>query len=261
MEVIQPKNYTPDMDNLPSNNEPSKMGKIVGGLLVVIAGLLFLAREINIPIPQWVFTWQMLVISIGVFTGFKHGFKSAFWVILIFIGVVFLIRDYVPGFQYGNLVWPLALIAFGLYIVFKPRRNNCGNEYRRQRFERFKNKMPEGQLSGDDFLDINSVFGGVERVIVSKNFRGGEINTVFGGAEINLSQAELTDRAQLEINAVFGGVRLVLPPHWVLQSELTAFMGSVEDKRPVSREAGGPNEKILILKGHAVFGGIEVQSY
>jgi hypothetical protein len=70
----------------------------------------------------------------------------------------------------------------------------------------------------------------------------------------------LTDRAQLEINAVFGGVRLVIPPHWSLQSELTAFMGSVEDKRPVSRDAS-PNEKILILKGHAVFGGIEVQSY
>jgi hypothetical protein len=148
MEVIEPKNYASKMENNGAGNEPSKMSKIVGGLLVVITGLHFLARQNNVPVPQWVFTWQMLVISIGVFTGFKHGFRSIFWVILIFVGVVFLIRDYVPGFQYGNLVWPLALIAFGLYIVFKPRRQNCGNEYRKQRFEHFNNNMPKGQIFG-----------------------------------------------------------------------------------------------------------------
>lgn len=261
MEVIQPDQQGRDSKIYEMENESSRAGKIVGGLLVVIAGLLILAREINIPVPDWAFSWQMLVISIGVFMAFKHGFKSFFWLILILIGVVFIIRDYVPGFQYRNLIWPLALIALGLYIVFKPRRSKCGHEYRKARFERFKNNFPEGSVSGDDFIEINSVFGGVERVIVSKNFKGGEINTVFGGAEINLSQAELTDRAQLELNAVFGGVRLVIPPHWVLQSELTAFMGGVEDKRPISRDTNTQDEKILVLKGHAVFGGIEVQSY
>ena len=75
MEVIQPQNNS-ENSNTTSERDPRRAGKIVGGLLVVIAGLLLLGREVNMPIPGWVFTWQMLLISIGVFTGFKHGFRN-----------------------------------------------------------------------------------------------------------------------------------------------------------------------------------------
>jgi predicted membrane protein len=260
MEVINPNNV-PSVEEQNKWNAAHKRGKITGGLIVVIAGTLLLGREIGLKIPDWLFTWQMLLITLGVFIGIKKLFSGLSWLLLIAIGSIFLVRDFVPDLPYTNLVWPVVIILIGLAIVFKPRKkaceewkdrsgNRCGDRY---------STIP--QTSASDVVEINSIFGGVERIIVSKNFKGGEINSIFGGAEVNLSKAEITDRAELEVNAIFGGVRIVIPPNWSLQSELTAVMGSVEDKRPVDSQNAVDAEKVLVLKGHAVFGGIEVQSF
>ncbi len=96
-------------------------------------------------------------------------------------------------------------------------------------------------------------------MIVSKEFKGGEINTVFGGNDIDFSQADFSGTAALEINVVFGGVKLIVPSHWKIQSDVTAAFGSVEDKR---RDIGQAAEnKTLVLKGSVAFGGIEIKSY
>lgn len=235
-------------------------GKIFGGILIVGIGVLFLLRESGIWLPEWIFTWQMLVIAIGLYVGIKHSFRSVGWMITVLVGLTFMIKEFAPWLHIGKFLWPLAIILVGIFIIFKPRREYCEGKMKWKNRRR-PDDFSADTKSGEDIVDFNAVFGSINKNIISKNFRGGEVNAVFGGAEINLMNADFEGKIQLEINAVFGGVRLIIPPNWNIKSEIAAVMGSVEDNRPITSEVQPDGEKVLILQGNAVFGGIELQSF
>src|ERR1700752_5177539 len=73
-----------------------RRGKIFGGIILFTIGSAFLAREMGVIFPSWLFTWQMLLIVIGLFVGVKSAFRNFSWFILIAIGSVFMIEDFVP---------------------------------------------------------------------------------------------------------------------------------------------------------------------
>jgi predicted membrane protein len=103
------------------------------------------------------------------------------------------------------------------------------------------------------------VLGGIHKNILSKNFKGGDITIFMGGAELNLSQADIQGTARLDITQIMGGTKLIVPPHWTIRSGLTSVLGSIEDKR---QNIGIPNpEKVLVIDGTTVFGGIEIRNY
>jgi hypothetical protein len=85
--------------------------------------------------------------------------------------------------------------------------------------------------------------------------------TIFGGAELNLVQAEIEGIVVLDMLAVFGGTKLLVPSHWQIRSELVSFFGGIEDKRPNKNENSENPPRILVLKGNTVFGGIEIKSF
>ena len=95
---------------------------------------------------------------------------------------------------------------------------------------------------------------------MSKNFRGGEIVAVLGGAEINLAHADFDGVIRLEAVSVLGGTKLIVPPNWDVQSEMVAVFGGVEDKRVIRPELIDPNKK-LVLEGTCFLGGLEIRNY
>lgn len=108
-------------------------------------------------------------------------------------------------------------------------------------------------------IKVDSVFSGVQRKILSKNFKGGKIAAVFGGADIDLTQADIQGEVVLKLDVVFGGVKLIVPPHWTVYNTIEGVFHGVDDKRKFNAEA--VSEKKLFLKGSVVFGGVEVRSY
>src|SRR5688572_19244022 len=87
-----------------------RRGKIAGGLLIIAAGVLFLARELEYPIYEWIFTWQMLLITIGLVIGFKHNFRQVGWFVMVLIGVAFLLKEY-TDLGFSKYIWPIAIIV------------------------------------------------------------------------------------------------------------------------------------------------------
>jgi predicted membrane protein len=114
-------------------------------------------------------------------------------------------------------------------------------------------------FSSEDYLDATTVFGGIHKNILSKNFKGGDITIFMGGAEINLSQADIQGTVTLDITQIMGGTKIIVPPHWEIRSQLTSVFGSIEDKRQ-NLSATNP-DKVLIIDGSSVFGGIEIRNY
>ena len=100
----------------------------------------------------------------------------------------------------------------------------------------------------------------IKKNIISKNFKGGEIVSILGGTELDLSQADMKEEAILEITTILGGTKLIIPSNWDIKSEAVTIFGGIDDKRKMHTITEAV-EKTLILKGTVLFGGIEIKSY
>lgn len=230
-------------------------GNIWIGLIILLIGAGLLLRNMNFPIPHWIFSWQMLLIAIGIVSGVKNNFRNAGWFFLILIGGIFLIKDVIPNWQWNNYIWPMGLIAIGIFLILKPKNK----DHTFVKNQEFYPNHASGTVASDEYLDFTTFFGGTHRNIISKDFKGGEVVTVFGGTELNLSQADFNGTIVLDVTQIFGGTKLIVPTNWEIKSEVTAVFGGTSDKRSPHSLHG--SDKVLILKGTSVFGGIEIVGY
>lgn len=247
-----------------------RRGKIMGGAILILIGGLLLLREIDpMALPYWLFSWKTFLIVLGIYMAIKSGNRSIGWIFPILIGTSLILADLYPDLVNRAFLWPSMLIVLGFIIIFKPKGSNrwkrfrhigrYGNSYRN--VTAFEENGPSNHNVGGGTIEITAFFGGVTNSVISKDFRKGEINAVFGGAEVNFSNADMVERADLEINAVLGGVKLIIPSNWEVRSEVNCIMGGVEDKRAQrASDLDGPR-KLLVLEGNAVLGGIEIKSF
>ncbi|HEX4849450.1 MAG TPA: DUF5668 domain-containing protein, partial [Puia sp.] len=115
------------MDN-PNDDKGHQIGRAnsriwVALTLMAVGGALLL-QQLGFPLPYWLFTWPTLLIVIGLFMGFNHGFRGGAWAIMIIIGGFFLIDDLLPGISFHRFVWPFAILAIGLMLLVRPRRHD-----------------------------------------------------------------------------------------------------------------------------------------
>lgn len=251
------------------NYRSSEGGRIAGGLILVAVGAVLLLRNIGLVIPGWLFSWPMILILVGIYSGFKHNFRNNSWLILIGVGGFFLVNEFIPNLGLEPLFWPLVIIGAGVIFIVRPGKNNWldfkkdidQNQWKNVPGSGFQTLATDILIDSTDYLLVRSVFSGIVKKVVSKNFQGGHISCVFGGAEIDFSQADINGQIILKLEAVFGGIKLVVPPHWAIQNELDGVFHGVDDKRRFNPDATINPGKVLILKGSAVFGGIEIKSY
>jgi predicted membrane protein len=178
-------------------------------------------------------------------------------------------------------IWPIVLISIGIGFILRPRKHHRWRRWKEQRYQsgwqqqntpgntsdtnytsdtNANTAAPVGDFDRRDFIDITAVFGGVKKNVLSKNFKGGEITSFMGGSEIDLSQADISGRIVVDVTNIFGGTKLIVPSSWDVHNDITAVFGGVDDKRQVNGVTFDPN-KVLILDGTCLFGGIEIRSF
>jgi predicted membrane protein len=256
----------------------NEKGRVWGGLFMLIIGTVLLLKVSGtILFPGWLFTWPVLLIAIGLFSGAKHRFRGIGWLFPLAIGAIFLADDLSPDMQLRPYLWPMLLIAAGLFVIFRPKHRRCRQgEPGDDDFDKDKNFRNEAVIvpndsesartdwqkampDSNDTIDATAVFGSVKKNVLSKTFKGGDITAFMGGAEINLTQADFNGRAAIDCFNMFGGTKLIIPPDWEVQSDVMAIFGGVDDKRPPA--AGAAPAKVLYLDGTCIFGGLEIKSY
>ena len=236
------------------HNKPHGM---LTGIFLLLIGVAALTRIYVDGFPDWVFSWEMLLIAFGLFIGISHNFRGGAWMILILIGGIFLSNRIVPELSFAHL-WPIAIIVLGLFIILRPGRR------RKRGTNPDENSDPllteQISYSGEDFVDNTSIFGGAKKIVISKNFKGGNLVNIFGGTELDLSQADFTGVAVIELETIFGGTKMLVPSNWSVKSEAVTIFGGIEDKRRMQNITESP-EKTLVIKGTVIFGGIEIKSF
>ena len=270
----------------PRNNR----GRVYGGLFLLAIGFLFVLREIDFPLfPHWLFSWPMILIAVGLYIGLKHNFRGGGWLIPIIIGVIFLLDRFDIGLDLHRFIFPMIIIGIGLTMILRPKRagrggwdNWGGGRYRRDRSGRASNysnttgTTPASGVAADnaaqdytstgssaqaeDYIEATSVLGSTHRIVVSKNFKGGDITCFMGGAEIDMRQADINGTVVLDVTTVMGGAKLIVPTNWEVKPDITNVLGGVEDKRQVLGKVIDFN-KVLLLKGTCFMGGIELRSF
>jgi predicted membrane protein len=235
------------------------------GLFLIAGGCLFLAYRMGAMLPGWLFTFPTALIAIGLFIGVRHRFRNPFWLVPTLFGGFLLLDKVLPELNMENYKGPLVVILIGLYFLIKPRRSRFSREkwqsIRAEIHDEMHKKEKDEFVETDDseYVDAVSVFGGVKKTILSKNFRGADITCFMGGTELDFSNADIQGTVIIEATVIFGGAKIIVPAHWDVKSEVVAVFGGIEDKRKFTTVVD--HTKVLLLKGVASFGGIEIKSY
>ena len=275
--------------------KPRNDGSIAFGVIILGIGLVLLFRKFGLYIPDWVLTWPMILIAVGTYTLISQQFKSFFGSVVLFIGVYFLLkREFDLDLGLDQFIWPVGLIALGIYLILHKKQEYKVMEEARKNWEGSRKnkadaknsehieaaevvedtnaskeestKAPDSgfvRATGTAFMDrINEsvIFSGVNRKLMTKNFQGGKATVIFGGLDLDLTQVDFTGVVTLDLEVGFGGVKMIIPPHWDVRTEVSSIASGLEDKR-MFREGGVDTNKVLILKGTLLFSGLEIKSF
>ena len=224
---------------------------IFWGAFLVLGGVALLLDHMGIISVDrlWRF-WPLLLVCAGI-PNLMSPERRLWGILLITGGVIFQLNELGIGHFRWNDIWPILLIATGLMLMWGAMEAR---------------KRPSSPPSGGDprtTLNEVAIFGGIERRVTSQDFQGGHINAVFGGVEIDLTDANMqVEEATLEINAIFGGIELRVPETWQVAFRGTPIFGGIADKtlRRGSHPPTALPTRVLVLTGAVMFGGVEIKN-
>ena len=224
--------------------------RVLFGLFLIVLGVFWILVKLDVIPNVWtdvLISWQMLLIAIGIFS-FIAGNRTA-GTILMIIGGFFLADELlIIPYQLRQIGWPVLIIGIGVALLLTHRSRN-------------QPPVPEPSSQGMDYFDDFVIFGGREIFINSRSFLGGKVTSIFGGAEYDLRQSQLSENgAIVDCVCIFGGSGFKVPPDWNIKNEVTTIFGAFTDKRGASvHDVSCDPAKTLIIKGFSAFGGVEVK--
>ena len=214
------------------------------GIFIIIIGALFLLKNLGV-LPQefvWkIIGWQAILILIGIVLYFNS--NKSVGLTLIVVGILSWVPD----------IWPILIIALGVFVIIKNKTNYFSNT-----------KVKNSHVNYDANQTINdvSIFGGGKKNYQIDNFKGGNLTAIFGGSEIDLSDCTLADGSnKLNIFFLFGGSNIKVPSTWKVLIEVTPILGAFSDRRIIQQSQVFDNSKTLIISGVTIFGGGELKNY
>jgi hypothetical protein len=233
---------------------PVKAG-MVFALIVIALGVLLLLDNVGVlrfrDIWQY---WPVALIALGVAKLFDcRGIGGRVWASMwILVGTALLLDHLGLWHMSWNVIWPLALIGFGIMMLVNAME---------------RHRVPEGLIAGssagtsaENVLREWATFSGIKRRLETQNFQSGEMVAVFGGIDIDLRRAAIapgTKEVVVDANATFGGIELRVPDTWLVVMHGMGAFGGYEDK---TDPPSGPDAPRLVIKGYAIFGGVSVKN-
>jgi predicted membrane protein len=230
------------------NREFGAAERMVPAIVLIGIGGLFLLNNLHIVQAREILRyWPAIVIAVGIvkLVDSADSRGRAGGAVIVGVGSIFMARSLgYLDIGIGDM-WPLILIGIGIVMLFD--RTNLF-------------QIGEKVRSSSGAKEA-AVFSGGKRTITDQNFTGAKYEAVFGGYEIDLRNADiLGDTAEMELNAVFGGIDVKVPVSWSVVLKGTGVFGAFEDSTAQPDPRLFPNPKKLVVKGGAVFGGVEIKN-
>lgn len=250
--------------NKHSKND-STFGILIGFLLIG-GGLIFLLYNLGYierPIMKIVLSFPNLLLIISlywmIFRNFFTGFMGVLVSSILLVTKIAVFYPFFINFPFQNIsfkhtILPILFIVVGISIISKIIAKPKKKEYE------FIDKVKDSGFFQNLFSGKNVIFGASKKIVIAPIFKGTDINTVFGGAVLDLRKTDIEEgETTIEVNVVFGGVEIYVPSNWEVIVNITNILGATEDKRFYTDEKTFSNKQ-LIIKGSCIFGGIEIKN-
>jgi predicted membrane protein len=244
-------------------------------------------------VPNWMFGWETILIIIGLVIGINSKFEKKSSIVLIIIGSVFLLKNELD-IHLGRFLIPAAAIALGFYLINRNKstptlppttppkdeydwdkrvtedyQNNNGgqsttgtqnpNDSYAQTDSVHRNYGKNFMPDFENYLKVDNYFSDTKKVILTKNFLGGNITSVFGSTQLNFLQADLKQPVVIDTFQLFGSTKIIVPTNWKVYSNISSIFGEVDDRRPMIEVVTDENKKIYIT-GTSLFGGLTIKN-
>jgi len=131
-------------------------------------------------------------------------------------------------------------------MLIKPRHKRM---HRRDNFT----ETIERDINSDIFCEAQ--FSSIIKYVDSDDFRHADVNCKFAGIKIYFDKATIRGGyADIDLDISFGGVEMYVPKEWMIENNINAFAGGVEEKN-----RHNPNGDIRVkLTGNVNFAGITI---
>jgi len=291
---MENRNANQQQPGMPPRN--NKTSTTVGAIIILFGSFLLLKNlSLNAFLPNWIFGWQMILIIIGLVIGVNSKFEKKSALILITIGSVFLLRDWI-GFSAGKVLFPALAIGLGFYLIKRNRKtpiipttptdgppkhptdefdwdkrvmdDDSGTAERQHAYQQDTSSHTHSYTNGygnshfqslENYLKIDAIFGNAKKIIMSRNFLGGTLTNVFGSTEINLLQADLKQPVVIDIFQLFGSTKIIVPPHWGVTMQVSSILSDNDDRRVLLNHPYDEHKK-LYLTGSSIFGSVTLKN-
>ncbi len=213
-------------------------GRLFFGALIVAAGTLLLLDNADVldageVISTW---WPAVIILAGILTFAANPRHWPVAVIITAVGVAFLLSS-LDIVEIGSIVIPVAIILVGLLVIFG---RGLGS-----------------RVEAGDRVNSFNVFSGSEVASHSKEFKGGSVSAIFGGAEVDLRDALPANDALLDVFTAFGGVELKVPSGWHVAVTGLPLFGVIDNV--TAKEQLPDGAPVLAVNATVLFGGLEIK--
>ncbi|NQV15517.1 hypothetical protein HQ531_08675 [bacterium] len=229
------------MDKLPGKS--NQQSWVAMGIIAI--GAIFLLQSLNIMnLGHFIGDWWPLVLIVAGFSKLQNEDRRN-GSILFIVGLL-LLSATLNFINWGSIfkLWPLAILYVGVSMLLKSKG---------------KPGLSFSNISSDDddFVQASAIFGGVEKVVQSDNFKGANVMAIFGGVDLDLRKAKAIETGcVVNVTALFGGTDIMVPENWNVIISGTPIFGGIEDKTK-----GGSEDSINVTINCTVaFGGLEVKS-
>jgi len=226
---------------------------ILLALALVALGVLLLLKalniyDVNLFFPGW---WTLFIIVPPLFFIIEEGFSFA-KLMVISVGVILLIWQ--QGYVTSEQLWPIfgatAVTGVGMLLLYKvifrkmiQPTNSCKNQE---------------QSGAGNQREHRGVFDGFSADYAGQPFEGTDCRAVFGGGQLDLTNAIIAQDCTINCEAIFGGMEIYLPYEVNIKVVGSGIFGGVENKRKGWPHR--PEYPTVTIRAKSVFGGVSIDS-
>ncbi|MBR2998444.1 hypothetical protein IKF34_01550 [Candidatus Saccharibacteria bacterium] len=219
---------------------------LIWGLALIAVGVIWAGNALGLFNINLFFNgWWTLFIIVPCLWGLITESEKVGNLIGLLIGILLLLSaQNVISF---GLIWrifiPAVLVIIGLNLVFKNLFNRSINE---------EIKKLNKNLNKDDA--IAAVFSGQKLNFDKEEFKGKNLDAIFGGIDLDLRSAKIVSDVVINASAIFGGIDIMVPENVKIKIKSNAIFGGVSDKTKKSE-----GKHTIYINATGIFGGVEIK--
>jgi len=218
--------------------------RLIIGVAILLLGVLWTLDNMDyIESEQYTQYWPVVLIAIGLAKLTDTGSSKVGPVMLMTVGAFILVVNVTDiRWRVTDLI-PLCIALFGAKLVW----DAVG-----------RRRAVTGGGDRNSVVHSFAMMAGSHHQSTSQSFSRGDVNAIMGGVELDLRNAKINDgeEAVLDAFAMWGGIEITVPENWRIVGQVTPLLGGFENKT----RAAGSSGPVLIVKGTAVMGAVEVKN-